>query len=263
MADIAYVPYSFGTIDFHKDLKGNAMLEFIGFVFFLVFVTVVVIVIGYNKLRLVAEVAKESLSNVKVALRKRNSMVNQLIDVVKNYADHEKLVMLKVSEDMTTTSVQQAYQQSGTILSTVAGMAQKFPELHANTQFVGLQNSIRDTEDGIQKSRVRHNADVRAYNSVRGSLPWILFAQQIGFSAAPYLNFDGESESDLGAVANFAPDDAALLKDMLGNAGQRALSASKGIAGQIESLGQKAVSAAQGAMANNESQSSSEPPKAP
>jgi len=213
--------------------------------FLIVVVLVVILILKYNSLRSSAEQVKESFSNVKVALRKRASLVNQLIDVVKSYSDHEKLVMLKVSEDNTTGAIESAYRQTDAVLATVAGMAQRFPDLRANEQFIHLQQSIRDSEDLIQKSREAYNAKVREYNSSRGGLPWVLFTSQIGFSAAPYLNFDGDGETTIGSVDTFAQDDAEHIKRMLANVGHRAAGAGRVFVEQAGALSTKAIEAAQ------------------
>lgn len=210
-----------------------------------VVVLIIILILKYNSLRSDAEEVKETFSNVKVALRKRASLVNQLIDVVRSYSDHEKLVMLKVSEDNTTGAIESAYRQTDAVLATVAGMAQRFPDLRANEQFIHLQQSIRDSEDLIQKSREAYNAKVREYNSSRGGLPWVLFTSQIGFSVAPYLNFDGDGETTIGSVDTFAQNDAEHLKRMFANVGQRAAGAGRVFVEHAGAIGSKAIEAAQ------------------
>jgi len=208
-------------------------------------VLLVILILKYNSLRRSSERVKEAFSNVKVSLRKRASLVNQLIDVVKTYADHEKLVTLKVSEDNTTGAIESAYRQTDAMLATVAGVAQRFPDLRANEQFIQLQQSIRDVEDLIQKSREAYNAAVREYNSSRGGLPWVLFTAQIGFSVAPYLNFDGDGDTTIGSVDTFAQDDAEQIKRMFANARHRAADAGRVIVEQAGVMGTRAIEAAQ------------------
>lgn len=109
----------------------SAVGSFISMLFWLVITVAVIVAViaffGYNKLRQLSESVKERWSNVTVVQRKQVSLINQLLDVVKGYQESEKLVVLKISEDVSNTAtVAQMYQQSGTVLSTVSGVAQKF-----------------------------------------------------------------------------------------------------------------------------------------
>lgn len=184
---------------------------------------------GYNKLRSLAESIKEAWSNIGVVGRKQASLVNQLIDVVKGYQESEKLVMLKVSEDMSNAAnVAQMYQQSGMVLSSVNGLAERFPELKANQHYQRLIDSIQACESQLEDARARYNSHVRGYNTARSSIPTVFYAPVLGFKAAPYLEFEGNSQTtDMGTLKSFtADDDGERLNAMLGKAGGKLLEAS-------------------------------------
>ena len=181
---------------------------------------------GYNKLRHLSESVKETWSNVTVVQHKQISLINQLLDVVKGYQESEKLVILKVSEDASNTaSVAQMYQQSGMVLSTVSGMAQKFPELKANEQYKRLIDSIQTCEKELEVARQRFNQSVKDYNIQRSSIPHVFYSTTLGFRAASYLEFAGsEQVSDMGALKSFSSDtDGDRLNQLLSAAGGRAL----------------------------------------
>ena len=109
---------------------------------------------GYNTLRGLSEAIREAWSNIGVVGRKQASLVNQLIDVVKGYQESEKFVMLKVSEDMSNAAnVAQMHQQSNMVLSSVNGLAQKFPELKADQQYQRLIDSIQACEAQLEGAR--------------------------------------------------------------------------------------------------------------
>lgn len=205
---------------------------FVGLFQLLIFIVVVLGIVaffGYNKLRAFAESIKEAWSNIGVAGRKQASLINQLIDVVKGYQESEKLVMLKVSEDMSNTSnVAQMYQQSGMVLSSVNGLAEKFPELKADQQYKRLIDSIQSCESQLEEARARYNRTVKEYNTARSSIPTVFYAPVLGFKAAPYLEFDADNQvMDMGTLKSFsADDDGARLNALLGQAGSKLIQVS-------------------------------------
>ncbi len=165
----------------------TAIVNFIeGLLQLVIFVAIVIGVIaffGYNKLRALSESIKEAWSNIGVAGRKQASLINQLIDVVKGYQESEKLVMLKVSEDMSSTAnVAQMYQQFGMVLSSVNGLAEKFPELKANEQYQRLIDSIQSCESQLEAARANYNRAVRDYNTARSSIPTVFFMHRCSAS---------------------------------------------------------------------------------
>jgi len=228
------VTFFYAKIDTHK---GNFMSGFFSAIgslistLFWVALTLAVIFgviafVGYNKLRHLSESVKETWSNVTVVQHKQISLINQLLDVVKGYQESEKLVILKVSEDASNTaSVAQMYQQSGMVLSTVSGMAQKFPELKANEQYKRLIDSIQTSERELEVARQKFNQSVKDYNIQRSSIPHVFYSATLGFRAASYLEFSGsEQVSDMGTLKSFSSDaDGDRLNQLLSAAGGRAM----------------------------------------
>src|SRR5690606_19320930 len=118
------------------------------------------------------------------------TLINQLIDVVKNYQQGEQLVQLKISQDSTAANLTNSYQQSGAVLAAVQGMAEKFPNLKANEQYHRLVDSIQHCEGNIQDCREAYNRSVKEYNTKRSKIPVVFFAKSMGFPEAPYMQFD-------------------------------------------------------------------------
>lgn len=208
----------------------NAILSFIGgliqFALFIATVLVVVAFMGYNKLRGLSEAIREGWSNIGVVAKKQVSLINQLQDVVKGYQESEKLVMLKVSSDVSSANqLAQLHQQSSMVLSAVGSMAQKFPELKANDQYQRLIDSIQTCEAQLESARQKYNASVKFYNVARSSIPHIFYASTLGFKNAPYLEFEGETPLlELGAMKAFvSDDDGERLNILLGQAGNKLL----------------------------------------
>lgn len=210
----------------------GGLFGFIGGLIQLLLVVGVVVAIiaflGYNTLRALSESIREGWSNIGVVGKKQVSLVNQLIDVVKGYQESEKLVMLKISDDVSSAGqLAQLSQQSSMVLSAVGGMAQKFPELKANEQYQRLIDSIQTCEAQLEAARQKYNAAVKAYNTTRSSIPHVFYASTLGFSSAPYLEFDGATPVlEVGAMKSFSSDDdGERLNLLLGQAGNKLLQA--------------------------------------
>lgn len=210
----------------------SGFFSFIGGVIeFFLFVGVVIAVIaflGYNGLRALSESCREAMSNIDVVCRKQISLTNQLHEVVKGYQESEKLVMLKISDDMSSAGrAAQVYQQSNMVLSAASGIAQKFPELKSNENYKRLIDSIQACEAQLEYARQSYNAAVKAYNVKRSSIPTVFYATTLGFKVAPYLEFDGATQVvDMGTLKSFSSDDdGARLNALLGQAGSKVLEA--------------------------------------
>jgi hypothetical protein len=243
----------------------SSVLGFFSVIFQLLFfgllVLVVVAFMGYNQLRSLAESIKESWSNIGVMGKKQASLVNQLIDVVKGYQESEKLVMLKVSEDMSNAvNVARMHDQSAMVLSAVSGMVQKFPDLKANQQYVHLIQSIQTTESDLEKARQSYNQNVKAYNTRRSALPHVFYAAKVGFLAAPYLEFQGQNvNTELGAMKSFVDDDGERINALMGVVGSTALKLGTRAVVESKSIANKAVESGRGLMANKAENPAVEP----
>lgn len=219
--------------------------------FFAAIVLAIVAIWGYNTLRRLAEAVKESESNIGVAVRKKVSLVNQLLDVASTYMDRETLVMLKVSQDANpTTGVEGTYMQSGTVFSTIQGIAQKFPDLKASSQYTNLANAISVSESEVQNARQRYNAAIREYNSKRSALPHALYAGFLGFKAAKYLDLDTIESPDAVVQKQIISDDGDRLNQLLGMAGTKVIDATKAAASQGRLIAERAAKQVQAEIAS-------------
>lgn len=218
----------------------QALFDFIvGLIQLAIFLGIVVAIIaiwGYNSLRGLAENVKEAQSNVDIAVRKKISLVNQLIDVAGKYMDRESVVMLKVSQDATEAATGQLYQQTGTVLSTIQGMAQKFPDLKSSQQYMKLADAIAQSENDVQNWRLRCNSAIKQYNTRRSALPHALYASMLGFRPASYLELETVESSDASVQRQIIADDGDRLNELLGMAGTKVLGATKTLAAQGKEL---------------------------
>lgn len=196
---------------------------------------------NYNKLQGLAQAIRERSSNIQVAISKKLSLLNQLIDVVKNFQEGEQFVHLKIAQDNSAVGITSAYQQSGAVLTSLQGMAERFPNLKANEQYHRLVDSIQLCEAEIQAQRERYNVAVREYNTVRLSIPTVFVAGILGFSTASYLEFDVSGVAEPGHLKNFRTDDGERLQQLLSNAGDQIIGASRTLVNQAASASKLAV----------------------
>ena len=173
----------------------------IGWVIVAIFVLLVLSMIGlYNRLVRLRALVKEGFSGITVQLRRRADLIPNLVEAVKGYASHEKQVFDDVSENrskaLTAGSVQAtaaADAQMTGLLSRLFAVAEAYPELKANTNFLQLQDQLSNIEGELQSSRRYYNATVRDLNSSIQSFPAVLIARPMGFSEEPFYQDDDQS----------------------------------------------------------------------
>ena len=151
-------------------------------------ILVVAVISIYNKLVRLRNTVKSSWSDIDVQLKKRFDLVPNLVETVKGYASHEKTVFEKVTQArsmaMQATSpadMAKAENMLRDTLKTLFAVAEAYPELKANANFLQLQSQLQEMENNIEYARRYYNAVVRDYNILIESFPSNLVASQFGF----------------------------------------------------------------------------------
>lgn len=209
------------------------MWGFISSLFWILFLVAIVLgliaFLSYNNLQSHAQAIRESSSNIQVVVSKKLALLNQLIDVVKNFQESEQFTYLKIAQDTSATGLSSAYQQSGAVLTSLQGVAERYPNLKASEQYHRLINNIEACEANIQDQRQSYNLTVRKYNTVRLSMPTVFVAGMLGFSIAPYLEFDISGVAEPGQLKSFKTDDGERLQQLFSNAGGQIAGASRSL----------------------------------
>ena len=158
-----------------------------------VIVLLVVIVGGYlwatyNGLVRLNVRVDEAWSDITVQLKRRADLIPNLIEAVKGYAAHEKQVFENVTKARSETvnastpaeagAAENHFQQA---LKSLFAVAEAYPQLQANQNFLQLQGELVDTEDKIQASRRFYNGGVRELNTKIKVFPNTLFVRSLGF----------------------------------------------------------------------------------
>ena len=172
----------------------------------IVLVILVVIVMAviaiYNGLIKLRNRVDEAWSDISVQLKRRYDLIPNLVNTVKGYAAHEKEVFEKVTEARTRAmnagstkeKVEAENALSGTLKSLFA-VAENYPELKANQNFLELQRELTDTEDKIMASRRFYNGNVRDFNTKLQVFPTNIIAGMLKFTAREFFEMD-ESEKE-------------------------------------------------------------------
>lgn len=143
----------------------------------------------YNGLITLKNRVDEAWSDIDVQLKRRYDLIPNLVETVKGYAKHEDSVFQKVTEARTMAmsaqgdpkaSAEAEKNLSGTLKSLFA-VAESYPELKANQNFLQLQQDLTDTEDKIQASRRFYNGNVRDFNIKLEIFPNNIIAGMFGF----------------------------------------------------------------------------------
>ena len=151
----------------------------------------------YNRLVRLRALVKEGFSGITVQLRRRADLIPNLVETVQGYATHEREVFEEVTKARAATvnaggveATAQADAQMTGLLGRLFAVAEAYPELKANTNFLQLQDQLANIEGELQSSRRYYNATVRDLNSSIQSFPAVLVAKPLGFSEEPFYQDD-------------------------------------------------------------------------
>lgn len=120
-----------------------------------------------NGIKVAALKVEEGESGIDVALTKRYDVLTKMLDTVKGYQQHEKAVLteiVKLRSGMTMTEKNDANRAMDALTKDINILAENYPELRSNTNFIELQKAIVDVEEHLQAARRLYNANVNAYN---------------------------------------------------------------------------------------------------
>ena len=152
---------------------------------------------GVNTIPTLDEQVKAAWGQVQNQFQRRADLVPNLVETVKGYATHERETLDQVTArraDVTNASgvaaTAAADNAMTAMLRQLFAVAEAYPELKANTNFLQLQDQLASIEGELQSSRRYYNATVRDLNSEVQSFPAVLVAKPLGFAEEPFYNDD-------------------------------------------------------------------------
>jgi LemA protein len=164
---------------------------------------------GYNQIQVDDEAVKSSWAEVLNQYKRRSDLVPNLVNVVKGYAEHEKAVLVQVTEARAKVGTmqvtpevlndpaafsrfQQAQGELSGALSRLMVVTENYPNLKADTQFRDLQAQLEGTENRITVARNRYIQAVQTYNVHVRSFPANLTAKMFGYDVKPSFTVENE-----------------------------------------------------------------------
>ena len=160
--------------------------------------------VTYNALIQLRLRVKEAWSGIEVQLKRRSSLIPNLIESVKGYAKHEKSVFENVTKAraamLSAKNPRQAAAAENMLagaLKTLFAVAEAYPDLKASDNFKELQEELSDTETKIAASRQFYNSNVMEYNTKIQVFPSILIARLFNFQKEDFFETDEAAKEEI------------------------------------------------------------------
>lgn len=167
-------------------------------IIFIVILAVLILwaVAAYNRFVTLGNRADEAWADIEVQLKRRYDLIPNLVNTVKGYATHESTAFEKVTAARTAAMTSggtsaahaEAENQLTGALKSIFAIAEAYPDLKANTNFLELQRELSDTENKIQASRRFYNANVRDLITALQSFPSNLIGKIFSFKKREFFD---------------------------------------------------------------------------
>ena len=148
----------------------------------------------YNSLVKLRNMVKDQWSQIDVLLKRRADLIPNLVETVKGYTKHEKETLDAVisarNKAVSAQGVEAEMKANGELsgaLSKLFALAESYPDLKANANFMDLQNNLKDTEDKISYARQFYNDAVLKYKNKLEVFPSNIVASMFGFKPEPFF----------------------------------------------------------------------------
>jgi len=168
----------------------------VGSIIFLSFIGLVLLwaILTYNRLVVLRNRIENAWSQIDVQLRRRYDLIPNLVETVKGYAAHEKEVFQRVTEARTAMTNAQGVEEQGQAqnmisqaLKSLFAVAEAYPDLKANQNFLLLQEELSGTESKIAYARQFYNDSVMSLNAMIQQFPANIIAGTFGFQTKEYF----------------------------------------------------------------------------
>jgi len=148
----------------------------------------------YNRLVAKKQLVENGWSDIDVQLKRRSDLIPRLVETIKGYAGHERNLFTEITEKRNealaakgASARADAESAVDAPLSRLLAVAEDYPDLKANENFLDLQNELSDTENKIEYARRFYNGAVRQLNTFIQSFPINIFAGAFGYQPEDYF----------------------------------------------------------------------------
>jgi len=166
---------------------------------------VIYLIFLYNRLVSLRQTVSQSWSDISVQLKQRHDLIPNLVETVKGYATHERGTLeavVNARNAAISASGPEAQAKAENMLTgalrQIFALAEAYPDLKANQNFLQLQSELSDVENKIAASRRFFNNAVQEFNTATQQFPAVLIARQLGFQDREFFELD---EGERTAVA--------------------------------------------------------------
>ena len=166
----------------------------------IVAIVVVYVIVTYNSLVTDRNYVKNAWSQIDVELQRRFDLIPNLVESVKGYMEHEEKILSEVAELRSSWANTNTVAEKATLnnqltdtLKSLMAIAENYPDLKANQNFLELQNELQNTEDKISNVRQDYNNSVTKYNIRLETFPSNIVASQFKFTQEELFEVKDES----------------------------------------------------------------------
>lgn len=173
-----------------------------GFIILAILVIVAVWAISiYNRLIKGKNLVDEGWSNIDVQLKQRANLIPNLVNTVKGYVTHEKDLLTQVTQlrnqSLNASTVAEQGQAENALTQTLGrlfAVAEAYPDLKANQQFLDVQQQLSQLEEKIQMARRYYNGTVRSLNTLIESFPSNIVAGRFNFTQRDFFELEDTND---------------------------------------------------------------------
>jgi len=159
-------------------------------------------IVTYNRFIVLRKRVKEAFSDIDIQLKRRFDLIPNLVSTVKGYITYEQNVLESVTQaraaiqNLGGNPIERAgaENQLTSTLKSLFAVAENYPDLKANTNFLELQRELADTENKIQSSRRFYNGNVRELNIKVHTFPALIVASMLKFKEEPFFEIENKEE---------------------------------------------------------------------
>jgi LemA protein len=177
------------------------------YVIIAVALVLIIAVFMYNRFVRQRNILNEAWSGIDVQLKRRHDLIPNIVETVKAYAQHEKKVLEEITNLRSRLTEQATVKEKGQIensfsqaLKNIFALAEAYPDLKANQNFIELQRVLADTEEQIQLARRYYNGAARDYNTMVQSFPNNILAKMFNFTKAEFFEIELATEREVPGV---------------------------------------------------------------
>lgn len=163
----------------------------------------------YNGFIAARNKVKTDFADIDVQLRRRASLIENLVEVVREYAKHEKTTFSDVAKARAALENPHGPKDSAkadnlltSTLKTLFAVSEAYPELRASENYQSLRGDIKETEDRIAQYREQYNQTVLDYNTTIQTFPNLLVANLFGFQEEELFETDAEGKQEIKLAAS-------------------------------------------------------------